>query len=893
MAAARLRAEAEADLDAASLRELDRLDERRKSKHCCNCYQCLLDFIRHGGQDLGHIGREVIRPLQAKNTAQRLCKEMGEHLEAAKSAVSLHGDAIQRRWLKKGSYKRGKILCELRPQMLENEDKMLDIVIKLHRDDRIRERPKEERYREPLLLPYINVETLSKDGTKILRLLNNRTTHRPADFVPFDYMQILTGWCAGAFKEQTSLGVITMHGAQYGNWQPGTEFAVERGDDYPVSWALLILEAQLDLAKFLHDFVAAMTIDMPAPDPDPKPVHEQSLGLDQSALKQPMDLGKSGRELGLSYYNEPVAPPPPFNSSTIKTLLELTTEKGAEAQDHLWLLQTDPSYFHSIASYWNENNRTKVPGARIDPKKTLNCLADRIVRYSVTQALDWQIITDELEYVLIQYEAHQQDIGPGKPMPKQYEAAVGGLLHYTNTAIRKKARHLRELAYISPAWRPMWRFNTEYSDGKTDILSLKNGKELVPDDLYKKKHIVWCIFTLTNHPDFANHDSNVHAALLSLDTHLATCSKEEAAKLDSMTYSRFSDFAALRRILTAFQMHRPSLSYKHLTKSEIPTYRDSFGWRILRLGERSSAEHEKEFSRGPLGSTVKDLNVFKMPTGRRDAGWLQKAEGVGMGNTTDNTVMMPQRASLAKVWEEGRKSYSRTHFSGGLNDDDKRAMLALLSYDKSPEYLSAIARERAYILSKVEKAKLPGPVFTTSIPHHAQNQAGVPETPRGAKKGKSKGNKKTGATSQEEKKEETSVRDEEEEQGLKEDMQALSLGGPAAAAAAEEAGAWLPPVLPLPKKHRSLATLRLLFPNATSDHKGSVRWVDFTELMVELGFVAEHRGGSEWTFRRFSAVVTKTADATAGDDAAYIRAESGVGAESVGSGDGKEGDLGA
>ena len=78
-------------------------------------------------------------------------------------------------------------------------------------------------------------------------------------------------------------------------------FVVERGDEYPVSWALLILEAQLDLAKFLHDFVAAMTIDMPAS--DPQPVHEQSSSLGRSTLKQPMDLGNSGRELGLSYYN--------------------------------------------------------------------------------------------------------------------------------------------------------------------------------------------------------------------------------------------------------------------------------------------------------------------------------------------------------------------------------------------------------------------------------------------------------------------------------------------------------------------------------------------------------------------------------------------------------------
>ena len=35
----------------------------------------------------------------------------------------------------------------------------------------------------------------------------------------------------------------------------------------------------------------------------------------------------------------------------IDHLMDIVTEKRAEAQDNLWLLQTDPAYFHSIAVY--------------------------------------------------------------------------------------------------------------------------------------------------------------------------------------------------------------------------------------------------------------------------------------------------------------------------------------------------------------------------------------------------------------------------------------------------------------------------------------------------------------------------------------------------------------
>ncbi len=58
--------------------------------------------------------------------------------------------------------------------------------------------------------------------------------------------------------------------------------------------------------------------------------------------------------------------------------------------------------------------------------------------------------------------------------------------------------------------------------------------------------------------------------------------------------------------------------------------------------------------------------------------------------------------------------------------------------------------------------------------------------------------------------------------------------------------------LPLPKKAKSLDTLRLLFPTAISDLQGTIQWFDFIATMNEMGFQGEHRGGSEWTFRSFS-----------------------------------------
>lgn len=65
----------------------------------------------------------------------------------------------------------------------------------------------------------------------------------------------------------------------------------------------------------------------------------------------------------------------------------------------------------------------------------------------------------------------------------------------------------------------------------------------------------------------------------------------------------------------------------------------------------------------------------------------------------------------------------------------------------------------------------------------------------------------------------------------------------------------------LPERQKSLQTLRLLFPFATSDLLGAVHWLDFITTMRDLGFCGEHRGGSEWTFR-----LSKKQDGTAHND---------------------------
>lgn len=73
-------------------------------------------------------------------------------------------------------------------------------------------------------------------------------------------------------------------------------------------------------------------------------------------------------------------------------LIDVVSEKVAEAQDNLWLLQTDPAYFHWTASYWNKHDIGNFPGAKISKASLKQALGSRMIIGSPSNVLAWQDI---------------------------------------------------------------------------------------------------------------------------------------------------------------------------------------------------------------------------------------------------------------------------------------------------------------------------------------------------------------------------------------------------------------------------------------------------------------------------------------------------------------------
>lgn len=130
-----------------------------------------------------------------------------------------------------------------------------------------------------------------------------------------------------------------------------------------------------------------------------------------------------------------------------------------EAQDHLWLLQTDPAYFYEVAAYWHKYNLSTLLGARtMDTKDAkLHSLGGRVIVYSITQAQDWDFLSEELRNVQRQFVTHPEFTKPGRHPPKAYDQALGRLEVVVINRLNHKSGHLKEHLFSSPAWRSRWK----------------------------------------------------------------------------------------------------------------------------------------------------------------------------------------------------------------------------------------------------------------------------------------------------------------------------------------------------------------------------------------------------------------------------------------------------
>ena len=667
----------------------------------CDCSRCLEQYrsVQKQQSKIMCLYTGEMSISETEHMSQSFCTRLFEDLGVVRSLLISHGELVRTRWLHKPNYKRRKILTQIKGDMYATEDAFIEIL----NDEKICPDDMSTRdFRDVFLLPYMTVETFATHGSRLLRLLHHRTFHPPEEWATFDNRQLHAGWSVYALEEKICPGCITMHGKDYGKWTPFDAKAVHNGDSYGAPRALLILEAQSLLARFLRNFMTSMVANIEKLDPQQAPTeYAQSIAL-------PDIEETSGVNPSIKYYNQPFSPPPIFNNTTIDELLEIVSRKQAETQDHLWLLQTDCTYFHNCACYWKEHNTTAF-GVRAEPKSTTaDAFGIRLICSPLWHVLEWQHLAENLRSVRQVYEARREDIAVGQPLPKDYAEALEYLQTLVLVVLEDRIFQLKELTIVSPHLRSKWEVVAEPGLNDVTFMRLKDDGSNKFNQLHKTDQILHCLMALCE-GTMTRQNWDMALVLKSLDLYLAKCGTKEARKIDPIVDSKTADIAAMYRILTAVRMHRPKPPLLYTLSTEIPSKTGKGTLRIWPYRDKLKElfENPRSFH---FRQTLDSLDKFKIPKGEKNEQWLDRADSA--------------HRALSQVWSSAREDYERVCRSLNIRNVDTEDVVQLLSYHDSPDVLAAAARERQEIVAHIlESATRKGgavnkPVlYESTIPH--------------------------------------------------------------------------------------------------------------------------------------------------------------------------------
>ena len=771
----------------------------------CACVLCKQQYrLREEQIQSSHLYVGFYDNKEAASVAETFAQTITENLAAVRTILQVHSQLVSKRWRKRPTAKRKALLLRVNPDIYPQQHAFIRLVTEFPREPILA-----RKYRKALLLPYVNLETLSADANTVLKLLRVRADYKPAEWVAFDNKQLLPAWRWGALEEKYAVGCVNLHGDEYGKWEVFSSGNMHTARSWGTPRALLILEAQADLSNFLIGFLRELLVDVTLGEPSISGSMSGDKIAEGAACElEPIDGEGSSSSLSVQYYEEPFSAPPNFNLRTINRLIEVAEDKLAEAQDHLCFLQSDPSYFYSNIMY----NKDQWKGVFFSKEKQRLLLADRVLHMSTGDALIWQHIVEECRNVRHEFLDRQEYVGVGKSLPERYSQALGSLQLLLSHALSRKSRNVGELIYVSPACKENWILHR--NSRKEWELRTKAGKRATWAELAKQDPIYFCLLVLDQKSrvpvslEFTN-------LLLFLDDHLSKCSRSEATKIDQISYHRLSDLAALHKLLDIVRMHLPAVKPMVSTKEALG-FRNTPAWRWHENEEIAAAMGDPR--QAGVGTILDDLERFRMPTGKRDLNWLNRADAA--------------RQELSLVWKFIKDMTVNIWKSCGTEESTLVNVGNLLSYDQSPEHREHLDRERTQILDRLNR---PSKKAMKGL------EIAVPRSSAPAMEHLASGSKPTTKT--------TPLQTPKEKVKTRPDVPPALLAEPEIPAVMNEREEDINIPSYFLKKRKSERVVSLLFPEASEDVQGSVSWEDFKGFMADIGFSAVHRGGSEWTFK--------------------------------------------
>jgi hypothetical protein len=648
----------------------------------CECIDCETCFYKTKEQvtEFPHLnyrsstsGPGKIADIDVQLTAEKYVRDAAADREYIQQLLNTHGDIVMSRW-KKRKEKRRAVLLAAHPELYEGRWLIPSYLYTLEKNW--------AEVRAPIrrwqsLLPWLNLEVLTANAMTLLALLKNRTFYSPQDWATYDSRQHKLGWNIGHFDVQFSAKCVVMHGIQYGrtvDWEAG---AAHRCDTIGWPRARLILEAQANLLAFLRKVVDKILegIDLD------KPTASGSEKWKAVTVSEYKHLGEI--ESWSPYTNQAFSAPPRLD---VDVLLSKAHAHLNARGDHLWFLQTDPSYMRRYMRTLNQGEARKMVQKYQGATGLVRDLYDNVLAH-----IQWQWVIAGLEKVSESQKRFRDSIFQGQRLPPSFDRALGELELLLVNLVRKSARFLSGTYPERPAFQAKWKL--KYDPVTQNVLATRK-EQTTKEKLYVSDPLDWCLLQMTGMPDEAK--SYDHALLFAfLEDHLRSSPAAERARLDEILYQQLSDLAAFHEFLMSVRCHRPQN-----TSANLPDIPDMVApWKnaekMLNIDLKSPEWKH-------LPTTLMD-NFYRaeLPTGEQNAAWLERSQAIHRG--------------LNSFWTGLRTAAADNLKSCGMSTDEVVARLNVITASSNPEYISAVEAETKRILANSRNAS------TTQIGAHAQN----------------------------------------------------------------------------------------------------------------------------------------------------------------------------
>ncbi|KAL7903771.1 hypothetical protein GGI35DRAFT_472872 [Trichoderma velutinum] len=398
---------------------------------------------------IGRPAPKLPSAVEVRAEAKERATAIFDNYELLKAILLRHESTIQRRWTKKSRQQRINILLKAWPGMTPNHRPDYEAFRRAGSELQLIAKSEKDSF----MWPYINQEDLS-EAQPLLLLLKARGREIPSSFAAADY-------------EAMHLGIYTMilHrvtvAEEYGkliSWDdhPDAFDWMYTQKQFSPGDGLIILEAQNRLMKFLVDCCQYILHDI-----DKGQLISSTYSIQPEPTLRSWNESCGFESLALMAAEAPYRVPAQLDFGRIESLLAAKTRA---AEDHLWALREDPTYFRQHLLDAQEHRQELIKDTYDRPHPTLNPRRIHLFRARVVSNMLAEAYL-EVEFYSELYQQAQElgslrrkyesTISPLDDLPREYIVALLTFRHFIVQTVKGHMGQLKQTVVASP---PMRRF---------------------------------------------------------------------------------------------------------------------------------------------------------------------------------------------------------------------------------------------------------------------------------------------------------------------------------------------------------------------------------------------------------------------------------------------------